>query len=80
MVTIVQCCPAPDCEGDVRYSTVALVGGSGPEGSCDRCRRVYRLNPGRAPTEIDRIDVTDSKAVRPEPTAARSAAIDDIVA
>ena len=68
MATIVQSCPAPDCDGDVRYCTIALAGGAGPEGTCDRCRRVYRLNPGRAPTEIDRVDLTDA------------AAVDDIVA
>jgi hypothetical protein len=62
MATIVQRCPAPECVGDVRYSTVALVGGSGREGTCDRCRRVYRLNPGRAPTEIDRIDLSHDHA------------------
>jgi hypothetical protein len=40
MVMIVQRCPAPDCDGEVRYGTLALVGGAGPEGTCDRCQRV----------------------------------------
>ena len=52
MVTLMQRCPAPDCDGDVRYRVTG--GAVTPEGSCDQCLRVYRLNPGRAPTEIDR--------------------------
>jgi hypothetical protein len=55
MVTLMQRCPAPGCDGDVRYR---VTGGEvRPEGSCDGCQRVYRLNPGRAPTEIDRADL-----------------------
>ena len=52
MLTIVQFCPAPGCEGEVRYTRRGL-NSTTLRGSCQGCGRVFRLQSGR-PTEIDR--------------------------
>jgi hypothetical protein len=53
MLAIVQHCPAPDCQSDVRY--LAAHKGMSREflGTCGYCGRKYRLVNGR-PAEIGR--------------------------
>ena len=51
MVTIVQSCPAPGCNGAVKYSSRSLP--AAVRGSCSDCGRLYRLVSG-LPSEIDR--------------------------
>jgi hypothetical protein len=52
MLTIVQSCPVPGCDGEVRYTHRGL-NSTTLRGNCQGCGRVFRLRSGR-PTEIDR--------------------------
>ena len=52
MVKIVQSCPAPDCNGAVKYTSRGGLQAS-TRGSCPDCGRLYRLVSG-LPSEIDR--------------------------
>ncbi len=73
MLAIVQRCPAPDCDSEVRY--VATHRGMSRDliGSCRDCGRRYRLVNGR-PAEVARTDPGTASTRRVAKTQATSTA------
>jgi len=53
MLTIVQECPAPACDGHVRYRTSIFLATRNLRGNREVCGRAFRLVAGR-PAAIDR--------------------------